>query len=122
MTRVIRWSPNTTRRTIDRPVAPALDVIRHDDRVEVRMDLPGVAAEDVNVEIRDGILTISTEFTQEETNYTYRERYHGAYQRSLRLPKDVDVDNTAAAFENGVLTLSLPRVPQPEPLRIPVQG
>ncbi|MCL4875766.1 MAG: Hsp20/alpha crystallin family protein [Anaerolineae bacterium] len=144
MSRVIRWDPMREamelRRAFDRMFAdaqnggavrpfvarPALDVIEHDDRIVARLDLPGVAPENVNIEIKEGVLTISTEVSSDETheqaNYTYRERYQGSYQRQLRLSESIDTERVEAAFENGVLSLTLPKKPEAQPIRIPVKG
>lgn len=123
--RMVRWTPNdeivnrTTRMA-------ALDVLDYEDHVEVRMDLPGVASEDVNIEVKDDVLTISANVKSDETRetnkYTYRERYTGSYKRSLRVPETVNVQNAEAKFENGVLSLKMPKVPEPAPIRIPVHG
>lgn len=103
-------------------VAPPMDVIEREDKVEVQVNLPGVNPDDVNIEFEDGVLTITTSFEQEssEEGYTRRERYHGAYERSLRVPDSLDTQNAAANFENGVLYLTLPKKPEAQPLRIPV--
>lgn len=122
MTRLVRWTP------VNGPVerVPALDVLDHEGHIEVRMDLPGVSPDDVNIEVKDGILTISAQVRTDETldsgNYTYRERYTGSYQRSLRVPKTIDVQNAEAKFENGVLSLKMPKTPEAQPMRIPVKG
>lgn len=123
--RMVRWTPHdeivnrTTRMA-------ALDVLDYEDHVEVRMDLPGVASEDVNIEVKDDVLTISANVKSDETRetnkYTYRERYTGSYKRSLRVPETVNVQNAEAKFENGVLSLKMPKVPEPAPIRIPVHG
>ncbi|NJL95701.1 MAG: Hsp20/alpha crystallin family protein [Anaerolineae bacterium] len=144
MARLVRWTPtNTLERTMDRlfedfwrtaqPASggaafarPPLDVVTYEDHTLVRVDLPGVRAEDVNLEIKDGILTISTQVNSDEphasANYTYRERYNGSYQRSLRLPETLDAANAEAQFENGVLSLRLPHKPEARSQRIPVKG
>jgi HSP20 family protein len=105
-------------------VAPPIDVIERDDTVEVQVNLPGVNPDDVSIEFEDGVLTIATHFeneaNEEGPNYTRRERFHGAYERSLRVPDSLDTQNAAANFENGVLTLTLPKKPEAQPLRIPV--
>ena len=105
-------------------VAPPIDVIEHDDTVEVQVNLPGVNPDDVSIEFDDGVLTIATNFESEEAeegpNYTRRERYHGAYERSLRVPDSFDTQSASANFANGVLYLTLPKKPESQPLRIPV--
>lgn len=115
------WSDTT------KPIAtPALDVVDQQDHVDLHVDLPGVAPEQVNIEFKNGLLTISAEVNRDnetkEENFTRRERYYGSYRRSLRVPENLDVDSSSAHFENGVLTLSLPKRPEVQPLRIPVNG
>lgn len=130
--RLTRWTPTDKwfetfwNEDIRPNRVPALDVLNEKEHIEVRMDLPGVSADDVNIEIKEGILTISAQVKSDETresgSYTYRERYTGSYQRSLRLPDTVDVQNAEAKFENGVLSLKMPKIPEAEPVRIPVRG
>ena len=112
-----------------RPVLrPAMDVIEEEDAVIVRVDLPGIAPEDVNIEVDGDLLTISGEVQAEEISgdedakrYTYRERRSGAFKRSLRIADTLSTENAEATFENGVLTLSLPKQPEAQPKRITVQ-
>jgi len=109
-----------------RPVLrPAMDVVENEDGIVIRMDLPGLAAENVNVEIEGDLLTISGELgeTAENDNERYhtRERCTGAFKRTLRLADTLDTDNIDALFENGVLRLSLPKRPELQPKRITVQ-
>jgi HSP20 family protein len=110
-----------------RPIAaPALDVVENEDRFEVHVNLPGISPDDVNIEFKNGSLVISAEVQTEQenkdTNYVRRERYYGTYRRSLTIPDTLDVANAQAHFENGVLTLSLPKKPESQPLRIPING
>lgn len=111
-----------------RPVLrPAMDVVENEHAVIVRIDLPGIAPEDVNIEIDGDLLTINGELQSVETDdekaerYTYRERRFGAFKRSLRLADTLDTENAEATFENGVLALTLPKLPEAQPKRITVQ-
>lgn len=109
-----------------RPVLrPPMDVIEDENGLTVRVDLPGLTAEDVKVEVEGDVLTISGEFkTPEEReglSYHLRERCAGSFRRSLRLSDTVDVEHIAATFENGVLTLALPKRPEAQPRRIEVR-
>ncbi len=122
------WSNAPARYDTDtaRPMLrPAMDVIQHEDGVTVRVDLPGLTAEDVNVEVHGDLLTISGEIKSAEERegerYHTRERCAGAFKRSLRLSDTVDVEHIAATFENGVLTLALPTRPEAQPRRIEVR-
>jgi HSP20 family protein len=106
--------------------APAMDIIDHEDRVEVQVNLPGIAPENVSIEFDKGILSIGAETrseeTEQKTNYTRRERYVGTFRRSLRVPETLDTHNATANFENGVLYLSLPKKPEAQPLRIQINA
>jgi len=103
---------------------PALDVIDGDDQIELMLNLPGVNPDDVTIEFNKGILEISTLDTTNpeatEANYTRRERFHGAYKRNLRVPDSINAEAATAHFQNGVLTLTLPKKPEAQPHRIPV--
>lgn len=122
-----------------RPVLrPAMDVIEEEDAVVVRVDLPGLTPEDVAIEVDGDLLTISgnvedirdeapeaddadTEDATDAPRYAYRERRYGAFKRSLRLADTLDTANAAATFDNGVLTLMLPKREEAGPKRIAVQ-
>jgi HSP20 family protein len=117
------WNTLPAEREVN-SATPPIDVIERDDTVEVQVNLPGINPDDVSIEFEGGVLTIATTFeevsSEESPTYTRRERYHGAYERSLRVPDSFDTQNAAANFENGVLTLTLPKKPEAQPLRIPV--
>ena len=91
-----------------------LDVVQDGDDVVVRASVAGVAPEDINVDIEDGVLTVSTESTSEsekkEGTYLLRERRSGSYRRSLRLPDSVDADKAESSYEHGVVTITFPKV------------
>lgn len=130
MTKLVRWNPwqladELNRAPVRTAARPALDVLETDDGLEIRVNLPGLSADDVNVEVEDQVLTISGEISnaidEETERYTHRERYYGAFKRSLRLGDLIDVDNIAATFENGVLALTLPKLPEAQPKQIAVK-
>jgi len=91
---------------------PQLEVRRRGDDLVVSADLPGLRPEDVDVEIDDGVLTISGERRQaddrEEGGYVQSERHYGAFSRSIALPEHVDEEQVRARFEHGVLEVSVP--------------
>jgi HSP20 family protein len=99
--------------------APPSDAAATEDAYEINIELPGVAADDIDIAVDDGQLTIKGEkrFQREETGRTYyfSEREYGAFQRSFRLPADADADKVVADFANGVLTVRIPKAgPPPE--------
>lgn len=82
---------------------------------EITLELPGVDADDVDVRIESGVLTVRGEKRAEHAesgrHFHVRERVYGAFERAFRLPDGVDEDKIAADFADGVLTLRLPRSP-----------
>lgn len=109
-----------------RTIAPAMDVVENENNVTIRLDLPGIEPDQVNVEVEGDMLTISGEtgdtIEQEGERYHYRERSYGSFKRSLRLPDYVNADACEASFKNGVLNLTLPKREESRPKRIAVQG
>ena len=108
---------------------PKCNVVNFDDRVEIEAAIPGLSKEDVAVEIADGVLTIKAESNQrvdvEDSQYVKREVKRSAFARSFRLGENLDESSVTGAFENGILTLTLPKVQptQTEPVvhRIKIQ-
>ena len=94
--------------------AVPLDVVQDDDNMIVRASMPGMKPEDISVTIEDDVLSVSGETSEEheeeKENYLMRERKIGKFRRSLRLPDTVDVDKAETTYENGVLTVSFPKV------------
>jgi HSP20 family protein len=105
---------------------PSVEVSDHGKELHVTAELPGLEEKDVNVEIDEGVLTISGEKRTEveDEKRRYSERSYGRFERRLALPDDVDEDNVKAAFKNGVLTLTLPKSDRARQnvKRIPVNG
>lgn len=108
-------------------LAPQMDVTETDNDVRIRAELPGVSDNDVDVSLNDDVLTIRAEkkreLKEEREGVHVSERAFGTFQRSLRLPFQVSPDQVQASFENGVLTVTLPKAqPQERSRRIQVQG
>jgi HSP20 family protein len=105
---------------------PAMDVVENENNITVRVDLPGLNRDDVRVEMEDNVLTIQGEMgdtvEKEGERYHYRERYSGSFQRSLRLPNGIDADKIDASFDNGVLNIVLPKLPQAQPKKIDIKA
>ncbi len=91
----------------------SVDVGETDDSVEVNADLPGIDQKDISVTLRNGNLMIRGERRHEseekKKNYYRAERSYGAFSRSIPLPCEVDQDKIDARFQNGVLTVRLPK-------------
>lgn len=94
--------------------AMPLDVVEKDDNILVHATMPGVKPGDIDVTIEDNMLTIKgkTEMEEEhkEGEYLMRERRTGAFHRTLRLPGTVNTEKAMPTYENGVLTITFPKV------------
>ena len=101
------------------PEAPAVDFVpavntrEADDAYYVEVDLPGVKKEDISIDVKDNVLTISGERKVEEERKEdefYRvESFYGKFERSFSLPEDVDADKIEAEAKDGVLTVKIPK-------------
>lgn len=89
------------------------DLSETDEAYELQVDLPGMKKDDISVDFSDGVLSISGERKDEREDkrkgYYLSERSYGAYERSFRVPESVDYDNISAQFNDGVLTITLPK-------------
>ncbi|MBX7212818.1 MAG: Hsp20/alpha crystallin family protein [Thermoflexales bacterium] len=109
--------------------APALDVLENENGYVVKAALPGWKPENVDVSIENGVVTLKGEVKdneaapQEGNRYHFREIRHNAFQRVLSLPTEIQSDKATAEFENGVLTLSVPKaeVVKPKTVKIAVK-
>ena len=92
---------------------PAVNTRETDDAYYIEVDLPGVKKEDINIDVKDNVLTISGERKIEEERKEddfYRvESVYGTFERSFTLPEDVDVDKIEAEAKDGVLTVKIPK-------------
>ena len=104
--------------------AHAIDVLEKEDKFLVKVELPGVREEDVNVSVVGDTLTIKGERKAEselkEDDYYYCERSYGSFSRSLAVPSNVDAKKIEANYEDGVLKISLPKIPEVKAKRISV--
>jgi HSP20 family protein len=104
---------------------PNVEVNETGNEVKVIAELPGLEEKDVNLELRDGLLTISGEKRSEteDKERRFSERYYGRFERSVPV-NDIDQDKVEASFKNGVLTVTLPKLPtaQQKVKRIAING
>ncbi len=143
---LMRWDPweefRSLRRAMDRlwdellgrrePVAVVetvsfpVDMYETDEALVVKAALPGVRPENVEINVQGDLLTIRGEVKREEKvereNYHRRELHYGACARTISLPVPVDADKAEAAFENGILTVTLPKVPEARAKTIKVKA
>jgi HSP20 family protein len=90
----------------------SLDVVQRPDELVVKASIPGVKPETIDLAIEDNTLTLRAErkadFEDDKSIYLIQERASGSFFRALRLPETVDANKVHSAYENGVLTISLP--------------
>lgn len=101
---------------------PAFDLSEDKDAVTVRAELPGLKKDQIQISLQDETLTISGErkFESEEASHIRRERAFGRFQRSIKLHTPVNEAEAKATFEDGVLTLVLPKAPEAKPRQIAI--
>lgn len=145
MSNLIRWEPAremmTLREAMDRlfddaftrPLSlggntwsvPAVDMYQTDNEVVVKAALPGIKADEVQINVTGEVLTIKGETKQEnetkEKAYHIREQRWGTFERSLILPTEVVADKAKADFENGILTITLPKAEEVKPKTISIK-
>lgn len=95
--------------------APRVDVRETDDHYEITAELPGVAKKDIQVHVKDGVLTLEAEATQEDREekagrVIRQERRYGKFLRSFNLGGDVKEEDIKASFKDGILKLQAPKV------------
>ena len=145
MSNLIRWEPArdmmTLREAMDRlfddaftrPLSlrdgwtvPAIDMYQTDDEVVVKAALPGIKADEVQINITGEVLTLKGEVRHEEDKkekaWHIHEQRWGSFERSLVLPTEVVADKTKAEFENGVLTITLPKAEEVKPRVINIKA
>ena len=105
---------------------PAVDLYQTDDEVVVKASLPGMKSDDVQISITGDMLTLKGEFKQndekKEKAYHLREQRYGAFERTFALPTEVTADKAKAEFENGILTITLPKAEEVKPKMITVKA
>ena len=104
--------------------SPSVDLSETDDHYEVKAEIPGMKKDEINISVKDNVLTLSGEKKQEEKSDNknlYRvERMYGLFERSFTLPKNVKADEIKAKYKNGVLTVEIPKAEEVKPKEIVV--
>lgn len=146
MTNITRRSPNRTLRTLQREVdslfdrffdradgdqdtsavrAPRTDLVETDDAFHLRLDVPGMTKKDITINLQNGTLTVSgeraSERTEEGEEYVRAERAFGTFHRSFTLPDAVDEANIQATYEDGVLSIHVPKTEESTRRQIDIQ-
>ena len=103
---------------------PAVDIFDNDDSIIIKAELPGVESKDVEVELKDRVLTLKGERSHEkevkEENYHRKERAFGKFQRSFTLPAEVNADKIKADYKDGILNIEIPKPEEKKPKKINV--
>ncbi len=146
MTTLVRWDPiremmqlqNAVDRLFESELASTLplwrqsatawmlplDVIETEDEFIVKASLPGINPDELDISLTDNVLTIKGEIKvedDEDVRYHLRERRFGMFQRSISLPVPVNADKVEAVYENGVLTLHIPKAEEVKPKHISIK-
>ena len=152
MTRLVRFSPTSEMRSLQREIdrlfdnftparkreeggsepapaqqanwTPRVDLAETEDEYSIRLDVPGVAKEDIEINFQDSTLSISgervTSSKEEESDFVRVERSAGRFFRSFSLPKTIKENEITAEYDNGVLTIHVPKAGEKKPRRIEV--
>jgi len=145
MTQLTRRTPNRTLRDLQREVdsifdqffgrggddetstvwAPRTDLSETDDAFRIRLDVPGMTKDDITINLQNNTLTVSGERTTERKDegeeYVRVERAFGNFHRTFTLPNAVDADKVEAAYDDGVLTINVPKTTESTRRQIEIQ-
>ncbi len=106
--------------------SPALDLFQDKDSFFVKAELPGMKKEDITLSLHDGLLTVSGERQPEkahdEKTPLRNERFFGPFERTITLPMQVDGTRVQAAYEDGILTVTLPKAEAAKPRQIEISA
>ena len=102
-----------------------LDVIEKKDEIEVKASMPGIAPEDIDITVEDNVLTLKaerkTKASTEEERYLLQERPSGSFYRALRLPDTIASEKIESYYNNGILTISMPKAEEKKKKQIQVK-
>jgi HSP20 family protein len=119
LNRLLSDQPNS------RPWAPPVDIFETENELVLKADLPAVKLEDIDIQLENGTLTLKGErrFEKDENNKGFHriERSYGSFVRYFTLPETVDAEHVQAAYDNGVLSVTLPKKEVAKPRSIKVQ-
>ena len=105
---------------------PAIDMYQTENDVVVKASVPGIKSDEVQINITGDVLTLKGEVKQEEERkdraWHIREQRFGSFERSVMLPTAVKTDKAEAVFENGVLTITLPKADEVKPKTINIKA
>ena len=99
-----------------------VNVREEDDAYVLSALVPGLKAEDLNIQVLDDVLRIEGEYKLDENQYLVQELPSGSFSRTLRLPAPIEADSVEAKIANGVLTLTLPKAESAKPKKIQIKS
>ena len=99
-----------------------VNIREEDDTYVLSALVPGLTADDLNIQILDDVVRIDGEYQQDENQYLMQELPRGSFTRTLRLPVPIEADSVDAKIKNGVLTLTLPKAESAKPKRISIKS
>jgi len=100
--------------------ALGVNIREQDDAYVLSALVPGLNAEDLNIQVLDDVVRIEGEYKQDENQYLMQELPHGPFTRSLRMPAAIDANHVEAKITDGVLTLTLPKAESAKPKKIKI--
>ena len=103
--------------------APPVDVAEDNEKIHVKVEVPGMEEKDLKISFEDGLLTVSGERQferREDRNYHRIERTYGSFIRTFSLPRSIDVNAIAANYRNGVLEIDIPKKEEAKPRQIQI--
>jgi len=115
-----RWARMAGYEEPTRDFTLAVDVRDEDDAFVISALVPGLKAEELNIQILEDVVTVEGEFKADEKEYLVRELPHGSFRRTLRLPASLDPEKAQAKINDGILTLRLPKAESARPKTIKV--
>ncbi|GAB6059846.1 Hsp20/alpha crystallin family protein [Desulfonatronum parangueonense] len=107
-------------------IMPAMDVSETDEAVLVNVELPGIAPEDVDLQVENNYLIVrgekKSEHEEKKENSVHKECSYGCFSRSIPIPTDIEADKVSAKFKNGVLKITLPKGEKAKTKRISIES
>jgi HSP20 family protein len=133
--RSLRHSPFAIDRFFDDPFfrafdetrrewSPAVEIFESDEEIRLTAELPGLAEEDIHINVEDNLLSLAGERNsekREEGEYVRTERWYGKFSRSFRLPETADAEKISAELKDGVLTVTVPKKEEAKPKQIEIK-
>lgn len=106
--------------------APAMDVIERENEIVCNVEIPGLNRDDLDIRVEGNVVTIAGEKKYEQKSekegFRHVERRYGRFERSFTIPSTVEQDKVTARYDNGVLTVTLPKTERSRPRRISIEG